>query len=51
MYDYALTFMAKLKALFQQRRAESAFDEEVWTASCVTTPASCRGPGTLIPGG
>src|SRR5258708_7013348 len=29
MSDHTLTFLAKLKALFQQRRAESAFDEEV----------------------
>jgi predicted permease len=29
MFDSALTFLAKLKALFGQRRAESAFDEEV----------------------
>ena len=31
MSDRVLTFMAKLKALFAQRRAESAFDEEMST--------------------
>ncbi|NYF80948.1 ABC transporter permease [Granulicella arctica] len=31
MSDRALTFLAKLKALFAQRRADSAFDEEMGT--------------------
>jgi len=31
MSDRALTFLAKLKALFAQRRADSAFDEEMRT--------------------
>jgi hypothetical protein len=32
MSDRALTFVAKLKALFAQRRADTAFDEEMKTA-------------------
>jgi hypothetical protein len=31
MSDRALTFVAKLKALFGQRRADNAFDEEIRT--------------------